>query len=307
MNRREAMLRSGLLGLGCGLLGTSDAWPFESVPVKRVLLFIKSSWYEHDVVKSSSGQPSLVERVLKKLGSDHGFVVTAKKDGRVFATRELRDYDAFIFYTSGDLNQVGEDGNPPMSVQGKQALLDCIADGKGFVGVHSATATFLTRFDPADPSSRYVNHAEDVDPYIAMLGGEFINHGPQQRACLLVKDRLFPGLQKLPTTLELTDEWFSLKHFARDMHVLLVQQTQGMQGTDYQRAPYPATWARNHGSGRVFYTSMGHREDVWANPIFLEILLAGIVWATRSMDADITPNLASAAPGFAELPLRPQN
>ncbi len=78
-----------------------------------------------------------------------------------------------------------------------------------------------------------------------------------------------------------------------------------MNGSDYQRPPYPATWARRHGRGRVFYTSMGHREDVWTNPIFQGVLLGGIAWSLRNVDADVTPNLEKATPGHAVLPPMP--
>lgn len=70
-----------------------------------------------------------------------------------------------------------------------------------------------------------------------------------------------------------------------------------MEGSDYQRPPYPATWARIHGNGRVFYTSMGHRDDAWANPTFQEILIGGIRWALGDAKADVTPNITNIAPG----------
>ncbi|MBU4272541.1 MAG: ThuA domain-containing protein [Planctomycetes bacterium] len=66
----------------------------------------------------------------------------------------------------------------------------------------------------------------------------------------------------------------------------------GMQGDAYRRPPYPATWARMHGKGRAFYTSLGHREDVWTNPIFQQVILGGLSWALGHADADITPNFA---------------
>ena len=46
-----------------------------------------------------------------------------------------------------------------------------------------------------------------------------------------------------------------------------------MEGPSYKRPPYPSTWARMHGKGRVFYTSMGHREDVWTSPEFQAVLI----------------------------------
>jgi type 1 glutamine amidotransferase len=78
-----------------------------------------------------------------------------------------------------------------------------------------------------------------------------------------------------------------------------------MQGPDYQRPPYPATWVRMHGQGRVFYTSMGHREDVWTNPLYQKMLFGGIAWAVRNADADIPPNIAQVAPHCMELQKQP--
>src|SRR4029434_5543325 len=93
------------------------------------------------------------------------------------------------------------------------------------------------------------------------------------------------------------EEWYSLKDFPDDLHVLLVQETASMEGAMYQRPAYPATWVRPHGKGRVFYTSMGHREDVWTNPNFQQILVGGIRWALGDAKADITPNIKTVTPG----------
>jgi hypothetical protein len=49
---------------------------------------------------------------------------------------------------------------------------------------------------------------------------------------------------------------------------------------------------------------MGHREDVWSNPIFQELLLGGLSWSVGNVDADITPNLDKAAPHAGEVPGR---
>jgi len=100
---------------------------------------------------------------------------------------------------------------------------------------------------------------------------------------------------------EALDEWYTFKDFAKDMHVLLVQDTKGMKGIDYQRAPFPATWVRRQGKGRVFYTSMGHREDVWTNFRFQNILLGGLGWVAGNVTADFPPNLDLAAPGYREI------
>jgi len=60
--------------------------------------------------------------------------------------------------------------------------------------------------------------------------------------------------------------------------VILVQETHGMKGQLYRRPPFPATWARMQGKGRVFYTSMGH-DEIWTKPTFRQVLMGGMAWA----------------------------
>jgi type 1 glutamine amidotransferase len=116
-------------------------------------------------------------------------------------------------------------------------------------------------------------------------------------------DRSFAGVEG---DFAMFEEWYSLKNFAPDLHVLLVQETAGMKGADYQRPPYPATWARMHGRGRAFYTSMGHRADVWESPVFQSVLSVGLRWATRQVDFDVTANLKQATPRAEEMPPPPR-
>ncbi|MFN7162078.1 MAG: ThuA domain-containing protein [Fimbriimonadales bacterium] len=40
-------------------------------------------------------------------------------------------------------------------------------------------------------------------------------------------------------------------------------------------------WCRDYGKGRVFYTALGHRLDVWQSEAYQRHLLGGIVWALR--------------------------
>lgn len=301
MNRRALLAAAGAAATAFPMGWTADAQGRK----KKILFFSKSSGFEHSAIKRKDGALSFAEQTLTDWGQQHGFDVDCTKDGSVFTRENLGRYDALFFYTTGTLTDSGTDKNPPMTPEGKAAFLDLIRNGKGFLGVHSATDTFHTLPDPPDRSQRFVNHGEGVDPYVAMIGGEFIKHGPQQKARMTAVDNRFPGCSELGEGFELMEEWYSIKDFRKDLHVLLVQETRGMNGSDYQRPPYPATWARRHGRGRVFYTSMGHREDVWTNPIFQNVVLGGISWALRNVDADVSPNLDRVAPGHAVLPPMP--
>jgi type 1 glutamine amidotransferase len=98
------------------------------------------------------------------------------------------------------------------------------------------------------------------------------------------------------------EEWYSLKNFADDLHVILINETKEMHDKCYERPPYPATWIRNYGKGRVFYTSMGHREDVWTSPQFQSLVIGGILWALDDADASTAPNIHRVTPQANDLP-----
>ena len=291
LTRRKVLAATIALTLAPIGLHAADA------PTRKILYFTKSSGFEHDVISYKKEQPSFSEKVLTELGAKHHWEFVFSKDGSLFSADYLQQFDALFFYTSGNLCEPGTDKNPPMTEPGKQALLDYVAGGKGFIGTHSASDTFHTQNEAKKGPDRYKNFGEAADPYVKMLGGEFIKHGAQQSAKMRCVDAKFPGLAKYAAGFDLKEEWYSLKDFRPDIHVLLVQESESMKGIEYERPAYPATWTRMHGKGRVFYTSMGHREDVWTNPIFQEILTGGIAWALGDAKAEIAPNLTEAAPG----------
>jgi type 1 glutamine amidotransferase len=281
MNRRDMLLTTGAAAVGLsafplGLFAADEKKPH------KVLYFTRSAGFEHPpVTRKKPDELSESEKLLTKWGKKAGIEVVCSKDGAVF-DGDLDQFDAFVFFTSGDLT--GKPANPqpgePLSAEGKKKLLAAIEAGKGFVGIHSATDSF---------------RSNGIDPYIAMLGGEFIVHGAQQKSTMDIVSPKFPGMAGLGKSFRLHEEWYTLFKFAKDLHVILVQDTKGMTGDMYQRPPYPATWARMNGKGRVFYTSMGH-DEMWKQKIFHQVLMGGIAWTLHDADADVTPNIAEVTP-----------
>jgi hypothetical protein len=294
-----------LVALGTVLLGL----PLMSAAPLRVLYFTKSSGYEHSVIKHEGGKPSYSENVMAALAPKHGIEFTFSKDGSLFTPEYLAKFDVVMFYTSGDLLSVGTDGQPAMTPAGKQALFDAVAGGKGFVGLHSCSDTCHTNEHGGGNNPirlpRYQNYGAAADDFVKFLGGEFIRHGPQQVATATVVSPDFPGFGTFGTELKVNEEWYTLKEFAPDDHVLLVMQTAGMKGGDYLRSPYPLAWVRQLGKGRVAFNAMGHREDIWDSAAYQSMLVGMIEWAGGRVSADVTPNLDKVTPGHATLQVPP--
>jgi uncharacterized protein len=297
---------------------------------KKILFFTKSAGFQHSAItRKSTDKLAFAEQLLTDFGAKNGFEVTCSKDGSLFTPEYLAKFDALAFYTTGDLRKdsdkykmvpkldadgkpvkddkgknIMENGEllykePGMGDAGKAAFLDAIKNGKGFMAFHSGSDTFHGKTQPHPVGEMLRDATPDgkdaFDPYIQMLGGEFITHGAQQPAVLKTIDPKFPGAAAFNDA-SFQEEWYSLKNFAPDLHVILTQECDKMKGPMYQRAPYPETWARMHGKGRVFYTSMGHREDVWTKPEFQALALGALRWITGQVEVDVTPNIKEVAP-----------
>lgn len=290
------MIKKLAASLALFALAATSSIAAETTAKKKILFFSKSSGFEHSVISWKKGQPSWAEKVLTELGDKNGWEFTYSKDGSKFSKDYLAQFDAVFFYTTGDLCTTGTDGQPAMSPEGKQALFDYVRGGKGFIGTHSASDTFHTANEASKGPERYTNHGEKADSYVHFLGAEFIIHGSQQPAKNTVIDPKFPGFENVGADFTFTEEWYSLKDFNPDIHALTVIDAPAMHDAPYKRPAYPTTWARAEGKGRVFYTAMGHREDVWTNPTFQQILIGGVKWALGEVKADVTPNIKTAAP-----------
>jgi uncharacterized protein len=233
----------------------------DTKPLRKVLCLTQSAGFEHDVVKRSAtnfDELSFTERVLTDICREAGIQVTCTKDSTQLTAEFLQEFDAVFFYTTGDL-----------PIPNRQALLDYVASGKGFVGSHCATDTF---------------HGWEENgklPYIDMIGAEFLTHHAQELASVRVKNPSFAACTHFPAeSFQINDEWYMFKNLNTDMIVDLELDTKSMTQSQYNSVPpYPVSWHRNYGKGRVFYTAMGHRDDVWTNPLFQKHLVAGIEWA----------------------------
>ena len=198
----------------------------------------------------------------------------AKGGSKQAKGRNLDYFDAVVFYTNG---------SPAMSDQQKHDLLAFVReDGKGFVAVHTATATFY-----------------DWPEYGEMVGGYFDNHPWMVFAAPVRVERPdFPGWSGLPRELTLRDEMYQYRApYSRDRVDVLASldarkldlTNKNVHRTDHD---FPIAWVKNYGKGRVFSSTLGHTDASWDDPRVQTIYLEGIKWVLHLTDAPVRPHPA---------------
>lgn len=267
------------IALVCALPGAGAAAAQEPL---RILYLTKSEGFEHSPIAEPDGQPSYSQKIFDALAKTHGWEVTTTKEAALVNAENLANYDVVMFYTQGDLTQMGnKDTGAPMTADGLQALLAWVEAGGGFVAIHSGTDSFRT------------GDAETPSDFIAMVGGEFRGHGPQFRGTLKVVSPGHPIAAGQAEAWRVMEEWYLFRHLNADtMHVLAVLDPGRVRNADerYDLPDIPMIWCSNHGSGRVYVNGMGHREDVWDSGEFQNWMVNGIHWAGGRIDGPADPN-----------------
>lgn len=242
-------------------------------PKKKLLAIGEVQGYEHDSVSHALA-------TIEKLGRQTQLWDTYIRTDNELLTkqklahgnaRNLDYFDAVLFYTTGDLG---------LSDQQKKDLLSFVHDdGKGFLGTHSSTDTYYT-----------------WPEYGEMIGGYFNEHPWGQVHCrILTEDRKFPATAHFPAEFPFYDEIYQMKApYSRDkVRVLMRLDPTSVDLTNPKvhrtDQDFAITWVKEYGKGRVFHSSLGHRDEVWDNPDIQKMWIEAVKWVLRITDGDATP------------------
>ncbi len=193
-------------------------------------------------------------------------LTAAKIDGVIFAN------------TTGDLPLPDRDG-----------FIKWIEDGHAFCGMHSAGDTF-----------------HGFPGYLGMLQAEFKTHGKQVPADLVAGDKTHPANGGIGDSFNVSlEEMYEFKDGSHDRAKVRALWFLRHHPQDVANLGYnPVSWCRMEGKGRVFYTSLGHREDLWDDSATLKDrknsielskqyqahILGGIKWALGLAPGSAEPN-----------------
>ncbi|MFH1746332.1 MAG: family 16 glycoside hydrolase [Planctomycetota bacterium] len=258
---------------------------------RKLLIFTLCRGFPHGSIPVGAA-------AFKMLGERTGaFEALISDDIMMFESHVLEQFDAVCL-----MNTTGELFMPPdmqrltereqaearrVDAQLKQNLLDYIREGKGLIGIHAATDCFY-----------------DWPEFGELMGGYFDGHpwGANDTVTLKVDEPDHPLCAMFAgQPFVITDEIYQIKApYSRDkLRVLLSLDTtrtdMTKQGIKRSDGDFAVSWVRDYGSGRVFYCSLGHRDDIFWNPLVLRHYLAGIQYTLGDLPAAGSPGKSAPA------------
>ena len=156
-----------------------------------------------------------------------------------FAPDKLKNYDGMWF-----ISTVGE-----LPFPDRDAFFKWVADGHAVMGNHGASDSM-----------------HQTPEWAKMLGGEFQRHGNQSTGMLRNMDSSHPATAKWGPVIAIHEELYMFRpNYDRNLVHSLISMTEGP--ADGRADPgatgwFPVSWTKMYGTGRVFFTSLGHREDL---------------------------------------------
>jgi type 1 glutamine amidotransferase len=236
------------------------AWRFTADPDAKVK--VKKDGKDVEV--------SALEQYSERYRKDVGRPVGKEHCGRINAD-SLKKFDVVLFFTTGSRNTA------PLTPDDLKDLTAWVKDGGAFTGTHCATDTLYD------------------STYGDLIGGYFKTHPAIQKVKLKIEDPKHPAAVGIEDGQDWTDEYYVFRDapYSRDkLHIIMsIQADTFKPNPNGGRADsdYAISWCREEGKGKVFYTSLGHREEVWKDEKFQKHLFGGLAWATGQAMGDATP------------------
>jgi glucose/arabinose dehydrogenase/PKD repeat protein len=224
-----------------------------------VLVFSKTAGFRHSSIEAGIA-------AIQQLGAEHDFDVTATEDATVFNDADLAEHDVVVWLsTTGDV----------LNADQQAAFERYIQAGGGYAGIHAASDTEY-----------------DWPWYGELVGAYFDSHPQNQTATIKVEDPAHPSTAHLDPRWTRFDEWYNFQDNPRgDVHVLAaLDESSYDPGGGAMGYDHPVAWCQDYDGGRAWYTALGHTEESFAEPEFLDMVLGGLETA-----AGVTPANCSAS------------
>lgn len=225
-------------------------------------------------------------RMMKKYLEDSGLfaveVATTAPQGTDASFKpEFKKYDVVVSNYNG----------APWPQETREAFVDYVKGGGGFVVVHAANNAFgdWREYNEMIGLGGWGGRNERSGPYVYLdADGKLVrddaqgsggHHGPQHPFQIVVRDADHPVTKGMPRAwMHVNDELYDmLRGPAENMHILATAYADPAKGGTGRHEPMIFTV--EYGKGRVFHTPMGHGNDSQECVGFITTLVRGAEWA----------------------------
>ncbi len=252
----RAAVLLGFLTIAIVCLGMAGA---TAEPI-RMLVLLGGEYHPYEagskvMLEAASGALDIKAEVVRIDNPPEGFPkaekATIPSNIAILEDPDLGNkYDVIMAYNQSNWTTISD--------KQMKGYLDFVRNGGGWVGVHSASETFM-----------------DNPEYVGMVGASFVSHEPYRTMRIWRIEGEHPILKGIEN-FELPDEFYYHDQFdLENNHVLLVCQSPDDQ------LVRPIAWTRSYGKGRVFFTALGHSVDSCSHPSALRLATQGIAWAAK--------------------------
>ena len=220
----------------------------------NILMLRHSAGFEHSYLPDA-------EVTVKQIALANDWKATTTHLCQRVTAEALDKLDLLIFATTGEL---------PFDDGQKQAILDFVRGGKGFMGIHNATDTCY-----------------EWPEYGEMTGGYFNGHPWSEKVRVIVEDQNHPATRMLGKSFELTEEVYTFKAWDRSKtRVLLRLDNDSVDVSKGNRddGDYAMGWCHEYGEGRVMYTALGHYDHIWHEDWMQQHITGAMKWAAGLED-----------------------
>ena len=244
-----------------------------AIKPRKLLVMSRSMGYYHTSTPMGN---AFFEQVQQKYG-DYAFDFSDNQED--YRAEKLQQYDALVFNNCSHLDRIITDSAV------RQGILDFVQQGGGLMVIHAA----------ANDGGRWPAYSE-------MIGFRFMGHPwvwNQEHSCLN-EETDHPLTKHLGASSRIQDELFISSHpfFSRDkVRVLLSVDLSDLETagrlTDAKKRrhdqDYTLSHVRRFGEGRVFYTTFGHNDAVYADTRVQTHYLGGLQYVAGDLVVEDLP------------------
>jgi type 1 glutamine amidotransferase len=217
-------------------------------PLKdKTILVVYGGWKGH--------QPSVFGEKIAEWFSSKGALVKVTQDTEIYTDKAYMETVDLV------INHITMSS---MSGNASRGLQQAVASGTGLAGCHGGLGD---------------SFRENTE-YQYMVGGQFVKHpGGQVDYTVTILDTNDPITEGISTFDLHTEQYYM--HFDPSVTVLATTTFSGEHDSWIEGVVMPVAWKKTYGKGKVFYSAIGHSEDLFDIDEVWTLITRGATWAAR--------------------------